>query len=210
MAFRQSVTPETRGATARLTVHTAIFEIGVGFVTPQRMANELAGRSWGLTALMLGSSSFNFSTSSQPFDVTQNLVSASTYSNLSAPAVHQVIMNGQQISQTIFSLSYDIQLPNQEGVFLLGLAAANQIQQPEYRFFIPSTANPIGGSISEAPRDWRLFTNSSTGVQTASWALQGPNSARLGAFRLDVTTVPTPGAAALLGLAGLAAARRRR
>ncbi|MFZ9690845.1 MAG: hypothetical protein ACO3EP_02305 [Phycisphaerales bacterium] len=57
-----------------------------------------------------------------------------------------------------------------------------------------------------------LFVSEEFGAEmlAAGWTLTNIGGSLAGTYRLDITTVPAPGAVAILGLAGLAGSRRRR
>lgn len=80
------------------------------------------------------------------------------------------------------------------------------------QFFVPENVQitTIGPNVFRLEAD--LFVSEEFGAEmlAAGWTLTNIGGSLAGTYRLDITTVPAPGAVAILGLAGLAGSRRRR
>jgi hypothetical protein len=106
---------------------------------------------------------------------------------------------------------YDLPAPQvtSDQTFFLLLALEIPSLAPPRPTMEIQAAIPRSDFITEAPNDF-IFNRGPSSAGFNSFGLQG-GPARLAAIRLDIPTVPGPGAASVLAIAGgLAATRRRR
>lgn len=102
--------------------------------------------------------------------------------------------------------------------FVPASAADSRGVNGDYTFQFGAAGLPVGGTMVPAGTYGTTtdFTSAYTGAPLAgTWTLSiidigGGDTGRIAGFDLNFSTVPTPGAAALLGLGGLVAGRRRR